>query len=170
MAQTKPARAPRKRPGGANISPEGRAKLSELARKRHANGELDAKANGALGGRGNTREKRRAAQALAEHLRDPAMVEAMKAVLVDGLDDEQAIGTRLKTLEIATKIEQDEAKQSLAEERASSQQMDREELLAALRTGLSKGRMRALLAAQAQLEEPIVDADIVTEEEDEGEA
>lgn len=169
MAETAPAKRQRPTRGKRNMSPEAREKLSKLAKQRIADGKMGGSKFGKLGGRGNTREKRRAATDLAEAVRDPAMVELMKQTLLDSQDAERPMKQRLDGLKLATEIEREDAKLALAEEKADAEQLSREELIAALRESLTTGPAATMIRNQLEGEN-IVDAVVVEDDGSDAEA
>jgi len=151
------------------MSPEGRERLSKLAKQRHAEGKLGGAKFGKLGGRGNTREKRRAAADLAEAIRDPELVALMKKTLKDSQSDERPMKQRLDGLKLAMEIEREDAKLVLAEERAEAEQLDRTALIEALRERLTTGPAAMMIRNQLEAAD-IVDAEVVEDDGDSAEA
>jgi len=151
------------------MSPEAREKLSKLAKQRIADGKMGGSKFGKLGGRGNTREKRRAATDLAEAVRDPELVKLMKQTLKDSQDAERPMKQRLDGLKLAVEIEREDAKLALAEEKADAEQLSREELIAALRENLTRGPAATMIRNQLE-PETIVDAVVVEDDGDESAA
>lgn len=161
MAEIKPAKRPRPtRKKKHNMSEEGRQKLSELAKQRHAEGKLGGKEFGRLGGRGNTREKRLAAADLAEAIRTPEMVEAMKKTLIDSQDPDRPFKQRLDGMKLAMEIERENAKFELSKERAEGEKLDRATLIKLLAGKLSNGPVAPMIRAQLETES-IADADVI---------
>ena len=153
-----------KSPKKRELSPEVRNKLSELAKKRHAEGKFGGSQYGKLGGRGNTREKRLAAQAVADHASAEETQQAIVQVLKDAVDPSQPIAVRIKGVETIVGIEKENRKIELAQQSAQEQQRSREELLDLLSEKLRQGPVAGILRRQLDTEN-IVDAEVVDEEE-----
>jgi hypothetical protein len=145
-----------------HISEEGREKLAELARQRHAEGKFGGAHFGRMGGRPR---KDRAAKRIAEAAQEEQNAKALIAVFKDGVDERQPIGTRLQAAKLWTEIEREEARVSLQEER-SDQDLGREELIASLTERLSKGpAARVIQERLIEQESGIVEATVVEEED-----
>lgn len=152
-----------------NVSPETREKLSKLAKQRHAEGTFGGAKFGKLGGRGNTREKRLAAQAVADHAAQPETQQAIVQVLKDAVDPNQPIAVRIKGVETIVSIEKEHRKIELAQASAVAEQRSREELLDLLSEKLSKGPVAGIMRRRLE-EEIIPDAEVVEVEEDDDSA
>lgn len=138
--------------------------MSDLAKQRHAEGRLGGSEFGKLGGRGRTKEKRRAATDIVEAIRDPEMVRMMMKTLLDSQDEERPIKQRMDGVKLAMEIEVQNEKLVLQENRQEGERLDRETLLRLLSEKLTAGPTAA--AMRNQLEpEVIVDAEVVEEEE-----
>jgi hypothetical protein len=162
MADASPASRPRPtRKPKRTISPEGRARLSQIAKERHARGEFGGAQFGKLGGRGKTREKRLAQQKIAEAA--GVAHEDILQVFKDAIDPERPMGQRLKGATEWLAIERENAKLALQEEKADSQQMGREQLIAALRENLTGGPAATMIRSQLaqHVGEEIVDATVI---------
>jgi len=157
------------------MTPEGKAKLSELAKKRHA--ESDGKGFGRGQQKPGTKPRRgpskaRVAQLVAEAAREKENAERIIDVFKDGIASTQQMHIRLKAAEAWIKVEQDDAKLSLKENDADHVQRSREELLELLTGKLSEGPAAALLRRQlaeqsesTQIDDDIIDVDAEDVEE-----
>ncbi len=144
-----------------DMTPEGRQKLSELAKQRHAEGKMGGAEFGRLGGRGNTRAKREAQQAVAQSAAEHK--EEIIAVFLDAIDPERPMGQRLKGAELFLAVERENAKMQMAEAAQDAQELDRATLISLLADKLSSGPAAALVKAQLE-DGSIVDADVVEDE------
>jgi hypothetical protein len=146
-----------------SISDEERERRRKAALERVANGQMGGAKFGRMGGRGNTRKRRRAQAALAEEAAKPENRKKMLAVFHDALDPSQPISVRLKAVDQWVGLEQAESKMTLEEEKVDAVQRSREDSIELLRNKLmGNGVAAAVLRAQAQLEEvTIPDADVV---------
>lgn len=143
------------------MSAEGRQRLSDLAKQRHAEGKLGGAEFGRLGGRGNTRVKREAQQAVAQAAAEDK--DDIIAVFRDAIDPDRPMGQRLKGAELYLNVEREHAKMNMAEAAQDAQQLDRAQLIALLREKLTAGPAAALV--QAHLEDgTIVDAEVLDPE------
>jgi len=156
----RPTRNGRKKP---HFSPEARQRLSEAAKQRHAEGRFGGAEFGRLGGRGNTREKRLANQAIAGAAQEEENRKAIVQVFKDAVDPERPMGQRLKGAELWLAVERENAKLALAEEKADGEQLTREQIIAALAEKLSNGPAAAIMRQQLE-QETIVDAEVIEED------
>lgn len=147
-------------------TPEARAKLSEIAKKRHQ--ESDGKGFGrGLTERGSKPKRKpskaRIAQLVAESAREKENAEKIIEVFKDGVADTQPMSIRLKAAEAWIKVETENAKIQLNEDANESIQRDRGELLQMLSGKLMNGPAAALLrkqlAERAESEGDIIDVD-----------
>jgi len=145
-----------------NVSPEGRQRLSDLAKQRHAEGKLGGVEFGKLGGRGNTRAKREAQQAVAQAAGEDK--DKIIAVFRDAIDPDRPMGQRLKGAELYLTVERENAKMHMAEAAAEAEQLDRSTLIKLLAEKLTGGPAAALVKAQLE-ENIIVDADVIEDSE-----
>ena len=166
MATNKPSKAPVRN----RLTPEAREKLSQLAKERHAAGKFGGSRFGKLGGRGRTREKRLAAEMVAEEAQKPEVQKAIVQVLKDAIDPSQNIMVRLKGVDAFVNIEKDNQKMQLARESAKEQQKTREELLEILKDKLTAGPVSGIIRRQMEQEAGIVDAEVVEVDDDEQDA
>lgn len=150
-----------------HISPEGREKLSRLAKERVEKGVMGGAKFGKKGGRPR---KPRASQEVAEEARKAA--QDLVQVFKDGIDPEKPMGTRLKAAELWLGIEEKEAKLQLAEEK-QDEQLDRDEIIKRLAQGLLSGAVGAAMRQEAvrvpneaEADEDIVDAEVVNHDGD----
>lgn len=146
-----------------NMSPEGRQRLSELAKKRHAEGRFGGSKFGKLGGRGKTREQRLAQQSVAEAAQDHA--EEIIEVFRDAIDPDRPMNQRLKGAELWLNVEREARKMAMQEAAQDAEQLDRATLLKLLSEKLSSGPAAALVRAQLE-QDNIVDAEVVDGDED----
>lgn len=165
---TREKKKPGPKPG--TMSAERRQQLSESAKQKHAEGKLGGAKFGALGGRGNTREKRLAAQEIAEHIKDPKLVSLMKKTLEDSQHETNSMKTRMDGVKIMTDIERETRKLEIAEEKHDVEKLDRQTLLdllsQKLTSGASAAAMRGQMEATMLEEENIIDATVVEDDED----
>lgn len=145
------------------MSAAGRQKLSDLAKQRHAEGRLGGSEFGKLGGRGNTKEKRRAATDIVEAIRDPEMVRLMKKTLYDSQDEDRPMKQRMDGVKLAMEIEIQNEKLVLQESKQEGERLDRGTLLRLLSDKLTAGPTAAAMRHQLEAE-TIVDATVVEEE------
>jgi hypothetical protein len=133
-----------------HVSYEGRQRLSEIAKRRHAeDGGFVAKPGS------KPRKKRkgkqdRVAQLVAEAARDKKNAAAIIEVFKDGIHPNQPMTTRLKAAEAWLGIEREEAKIALKEATQESEHRDREELLSILTEKLTSGHTAAMLRRQIE--------------------
>ncbi len=146
-----------------NMSPEGRQRLSELAKQRHAEGKMGGSEFGKLGGRGNTRAKREAQQAVASSAAEHK--EEIISVFKDAIDPDRPMGQRLKGAELWLAVERENAKLQMAEQAQDAQELDRATLIHLLAEKLSTGPAAALVKAQLE-DGSIVDAEVVEIDDD----
>lgn len=158
----RPTRTGRKKP---YFSPEARQRLSEAAKERHAEGRFGGAEYGKLGGRGNTREKRLANQAIANAAQEEVNRASIVQVFKDAVDPERPMGQRLKGAELWLAVERENAKLALAEEKADGEQLTREQIIAALAEKLSNGPAAAIMRQQLD-QETIVDADVIEDDDE----
>lgn len=145
-----------------HISDEGKEKLAELARQRHAEGKFGGAHFGRMGGRPR---KERAAKRIAEAAQEDQNARALIQVFKDGVDERQPIGTRLQAAKLWTEIEREEARVSLQEER-TDQDLTREQLIASLTQRLSQGPAAQIIQERMiEQESGITDAEVVEEED-----
>lgn len=145
-----------------NLSPETRQKLSELAKKRVAEGTFGGAKFGKLGGRPR---KDRAAARVAEAAQEDQNARQIIQVFKDAVDSSQSMGIRLKAAEAWLGVEREEGKLALQEEQAEAQH-SREELIAMLAEKLTAGPTATILRNQLEEETGIVDAVVVDDDED----
>lgn len=161
----RPTRGDKPQKKTKNMSPEAREKLSRLAKQRHAEGRFGGAQFGKLGGRGNTKEKRRAASDLAEAIRDPDLVKLMVKTIKDSQDPERPLKQRMDGVKLAMEIERENEKLDLQRERADSEQLGRDQLIELLAKKLTEGPAAAVVRAQLA-QEHIPDAVVVEEGEE----
>ncbi len=148
------------------MSPEAREKLSRLAKERIEAGKMGGAEFGKLGGRGRTKEKRRAAQSVAEAAQESA--QQIIAVFKDAIGDDKPISVRLRGAEMWLNVENKEGQLSLQEERADAAELSRDELIKALTEKLTSGPTADILRSYSQIEQEtgIVDADVIEEDDE----
>jgi hypothetical protein len=139
-----------------NLSPETRQRLSEAAKKRHAEGKLGGAEFGRMGGRPR---KDRAAASVAEKARDKA--KDIAQVFEDAIDPSQPINVRVKAAQAWLEIEREEGKLSLQEGEADHRDKSREELLEIVRSKMKDGAAATIIRNQLESESGIVDAEVV---------
>lgn len=141
------------------MSPEHRQKLSQLAKERHARGELGGAKFGKLGGRP---KRDRAAKRVAESAQDDATAKQIINVFKDAIAPDQPMGIRLKAAEAWLGVEREEAKVAIQEADSDSKQHSREELIELLSHKLSSGPAAAIIAKQLD-QEIIPEAEVIDE-------
>lgn len=146
------------------LSPEARQKLSDLAKERHRKGIWGTPEQGAKGRAVPRQRKKRASEYVAE----AAQLQArdLVAVFKDAIDKGQPMGTRLKAAQAWLELEQSEYKMELQVEAASAQQHSRDELIAILAEKLTAGPAAQILRRQLEQEAGVVDAVVVSEDDD----
>lgn len=152
------------------LSPEAKERLSELAKKRHANGEFGGAKFGRLGGRpkGGSKKKQRITKAVAEAAEEERNKNSIIQVFKDAIHESQPISIRLKGAQAWAEIAQQHAKMELAEEAHAEIQHSREDLIALLAGKLTSGPAAAIVRGAIEQETGIVDAEIVEEVDDDG--
>lgn len=150
-----------------DLSPEARQKLSELAKERHRQGKWGRPED--VQKRLLTPKKRK--KRASEYVAEAAQLQArdLVAVFKDAIDKGQPMGTRLKAAQAWLELEQSEYKMELQVEAASAQQHSRDELIAILAEKLTEGPAAAILRRQLEQEAGVVDA-VVVSEDDNGDA
>ncbi len=148
----------------SNLSPEGRQKLSELAKQRHKEGKLGGKKYGNLGGRPKHRQDR-VAKRVAEAAQDESNAKAIIKVFQDAVKNDKPINTRLKGAQAWLDIEHQEAKVAIQEEEANAKQHSREELIQILAEKLTAGPTAEIIKRQLSGKAPevVIDAEVFDE-------
>jgi hypothetical protein len=149
---------------------EGRQRLSELAKRRHAEGTLQGSSAARMDEiRKLAHEKQRKGR-IAKRVAEEAMVErnaqAIINVFKDAIHPSQPMSVRLKGAQAWVDIAQSQAKMELQEDTAEAQQMTRDELLKLVGTRLASGPAASIIRRQLEQEAGIVDADVVEEDGD----
>jgi hypothetical protein len=132
------------------LSPEGKEKLSQLAKQRHAKGEFGGPKYGKLGGRprGGSKKKQRITKAVAEAAEEEKNKNAIIEVFKDGIHPNQPISVRLKAAEAWANIAFQQGKMEVAEQAVEQAHHSREELIQILQEKLSSGPTREILQRQ----------------------
>lgn len=149
---------------------EGRQRLSELAKRRHAEGTLKGSSAQRMDEiRKLAHEKQRKGR-IAKRVAEEAMTErnaqAIINVFKDAIHPSQPMSIRLKGAQAWVDIAQSQAKMELQEDTAEAQQMTREELLKLVGTRLASGPAASIIRRQLEQEAGIVDAEVVEEDGD----
>lgn len=149
----------RPREDGEPYSPDRRIRAQQLIYEGRLGGP----------GRGQGRKRQpRASEAVAQYVQDVLSPKIQKA-LRDGLREDEDITIRLKTADMALKIEREEAALQLREDESDLANADKEQLIAAL---IGLAREASGTGAEAALEAAIIDlpesavTDITDEPED----
>lgn len=135
-----------------------RERLSEAAKKRHAEGGFKPS--------GKPRKprqpsKRRVAQRVAEAAREKKNAQAIIDVFKDGIHPSQPISIRLKAAEAWIKVEVDATKLALREEGEESQRLGREQLIELISEKLTNGHAAVLLRQQLEEQAGIIQGDVI---------
>jgi len=149
------------------LTPEGREKLSKLAKERHAQGRMGGAEFGKLGGRPKqkrTKRKERITKAVAEAAEEEKNKRDIIQVFKDAIHPHQPMSIRLKGAQAWADIASQHAKQELAEEAHQEIERSREDLIAILQEKFSGGPVAAIVRGQLEQETGIVDAEVVEEE------
>lgn len=166
MTSQKPrntAKKVRKRPQRKPMSEEARQKLSKLAKERHAAGKFGGAEFGKLGGRGNTREKRLASEAVSDAAKESH--EALVQVFKDGIDPQMPFRDRIRAAEAWLAVENNAEKLRLTRQRDDGERMDRAELISLLKKKLSEGPTAEFVSRSiTTASEDVVDAVVVEED------
>jgi hypothetical protein len=103
---------------GRELSPEGKEKLSQLAKQRHAKGEFGGAKYGRLGGRprGGSKKKQRITKAVAEAAEEEKNKNAIIEVFKDGIHPNQPISVRFKAATAWANIAFQQGKMEVAEQ------------------------------------------------------
>ena len=146
------------------LTPEGRERLSQLAKKRHAEGKFgDPKVNGRKGGRpkGGTRKKQRISKRVAEAAADDRNAQAIIQVFKDAIHPNQPMQVRLKGAQAWADIAAQHQKMELSEAAQESAQHSRDDLIKLLAVKLTTGPTANIIRTQIESESGIVDAEVV---------
>lgn len=142
-------------------SDETRQRLAEVAVERHRNGGFKP-----VPGRPKRKpSRRRIAELVAIAALEEKTAQDIIDVFKDGIAPHQPIQIRLKAAEAWIRVDQEEAKHQLKQERNEGEAMDREAALAFLADRLSTGHAASLIRKQLESEN-IADADVVEDEAD----
>lgn len=145
-----------------HVSPEGRERLSELAKRRHAEGGFQK-----IPGGGKKRAKKpsraRIARMVAESAREKKNAQNIIEVFKDGIDSNQPMHIRLKAAEAWLKIDLEDEKLALKEDATESEKLGRDQLLNLLSEKLTSGHAANMLRSQIEDRTGIRDGEIVIE-------
>lgn len=150
------AKLPRRGP-----SAEGRERLSELAKARHAAGGFAKSSDGSLRAPKRKPSKRRVATLVAEAAQEQKNAQAIIDVFRDAVKSTQPTTIRLRAAEAWLKVEGEDAKQMLRELGFESEKRDRAELLGILSEKLTTGHAALLLRKQLEQQAGITDVDVI---------
>lgn len=151
-----------------DLSPEARERLSQLAKKRHAEGRFgDPHENGKLGGRPalGSKKKQRITKAVAEAAEEEKNKSAIIQVFKDAIHPNQPMTVRLKGAQAWAEIARDHAKMELSVEAHKEASKSRDELLEILAGKLTQGPAAQIIRNQIEQETGVVDAEVVEEED-----
>jgi len=149
------------------LSPEAKERLSELAKKRHAEGKFGGEKFGKMGGRpkGGSKKKQRITKAVAEAAEEEKNKNAIIQVFKDAIHHNQPMTVRLKGAQAWAEIAAQHQKMELSEEAQNQAQHSREELIDILKGKLTSGPAAAIIRGQLEAETGIVDAEVIEEDE-----
>lgn len=153
------------------LTPEGRERLSRLAKQRHASGAFgDPVSNGRKGGRprGGSKKKQRISKRVAEAAADERNAMAIIQVFKDAIHPNQPMTVRLKGAQAWADIAAQHQKMELSEQAQDQASRSREELLGMLVTRLTSGPTANIIRSQIESESGIIDAEVIDEELDDG--
>lgn len=148
-----------------NFSPESRQKLSDLAKKRHAEGKLGGSKYGSMG-RKAPRKKDRISKRVADAAQEEKEANQIIEVFKDAIDPSQPISVRLKGAQAWVDIAVQHGKFELQEEAHEAAQHSREELIDMLTKKLTSGPTANVLKKQIE-SKAIVDGEVVELDSDE---
>jgi hypothetical protein len=148
------------------LTPEGRERLSRLAKQRHASGRFgDPVVNGRKGGRpkGGSRKKARISKRVAEAAAEDRNSLAIIQVFKDAIHPNQPMTVRLKGAQAWADIAAQHQKMELSEQAQEQAQHSRQDLLSLLSEKLTTGPTATILRGQIESETGITEADVVEE-------
>jgi hypothetical protein len=148
---------------GSGITPQGKDRLSDLARTRHANGQFDGSTPGPGRPRGSVGKRKRISARVAEAAAEEENAQQIINVFKDAVHSSQPLPIRLKGAEAWARIAQEHARFELQEDTTDNTQRSREELLAILSEKLTSGPAAAIIAKQIE-QHNIQDATVVEDE------
>jgi hypothetical protein len=153
------------------LSQEAKQKLSEIATRRHRNGELKApgvensRKGGLTAGSGRSKRSQRITKRVAEAAEEERNAQAIIEVFRDAIHPNQPMSIRLKGAETWAKIAAEHHKTEVQEIAQAGAQKSRDELIAILSEKLTEGPTASLIRGQiAEVSEgDIIDAEVVEE-------
>lgn len=150
------------------LTPEGRERLSRLAKKRHAEGKFgDPRINGRKGGRpkGGSKKKQRISARVAEAAAEDRNALSIIQVFKDAIHQNQPMTVRIKGAEAWAAIAAQHQKMELSEQAQEQAQLSRGDLINLLAGKLTTGPAAAIIRGQIEAES-ITDAEVIEEEPD----
>lgn len=151
------------------LTPEGRERLSRLAKQRHASGAFgDPVANGRKGGRprGGSKKKQRISKRVAEAAAEDRNAMAIIQVFKDAIHPNQPMTVRLKGAQAWADIAAQHQKMELSEQAQEQAHISREDLLKLLAQKFTSGPTANVLRGQIESQTGVIDATVVEEEPD----
>lgn len=153
------------------LTPEGRERLSRLAKQRHATGAFgDPVANGRKGGRpkGGSKKKQRISKRVAEAAAEDRNAVSIIQVFKDAIHPNQPITVRLKGAEAWAAIAAQHQKMELSEQAHEQASNSREDLIALLAKKFTSGPTANIIRGQIEAEAGVIDATVVEEPDENG--
>lgn len=148
------------------LTPEGRERLSKLAKERHRNGNFGGAQPGSGRPKSGSKKKQRITKRVAEAAMEEANAKSIVQVFKDAIHPGQPMHVRLKGAQAWAEIAQQSAKFDLQEEAQSEAVKSRDELISILAGKLTSGPTAQIIRGQLERETGIVDAEVVEEEAD----
>src|SRR5690606_29979822 len=138
---------------------EAREKLSQLAKKRHAEGRFGGPKFGRMGAL--ARKQNRVSRRVVAAAQEEETAKASINVFRDAISPDQPISIRLRAAEAWMNVEREEMKLQLQEDESAHRQHSREELINILSQKLTSGLSAQILRRQIESETGVTDADVV---------
>lgn len=152
------------------LTPEGRERLSRLAKQRHATGAFgNPVENGRKGGRprGGSKKKYRISKRVAEAAAEDRNALAIIQVFKDAIHPNQPMTVRLKGAQAWAEIAAQHQKMELSEAAQEQALHSREDLIKLLANKLITGPTAAVIRGRIEAETGIIDAQVVEDPDDE---
>jgi hypothetical protein len=150
------------------LSPEAKQKLSQIAARRHREGDLGppslehSRKGGLTAGRGRSKRSQRITARVDEAAADERNAQAIVEVFRDAIHPNQPMSIRLKGAEVWARIAAEHHKTEVQEIAQQGAQKSRDELIAILAQKLSDGPTANLIRGQIEAE-TITDAEVIEE-------
>ena len=151
------------------LTPEGRERLSRLAKQRHATGAFgDPVANGRKGGRprGGSKKKHRISKRVAEAAAEDRNALAIIQVFKDAIHPNQPMTVRLKGAQAWADIAAQHQKMELSEAAQEQAMHSRDDLISLLADKLTKGPTAAVIRGRIESEAGIIEARVIEDPDD----